>query len=156
MMPKAVDLVNQKPREAADVFESIHAVMHVFRSQQYRALRDGPHDVTHMESKVLAFFAGRPGATQSELVAHSGRDKGQVARLIGGLKARGLLEARVDEADRRNVRLQLTRDGRAVQQVLQRQGRRLADLAVKGLSATERRELVALLDQVRANLESSP
>jgi DNA-binding MarR family transcriptional regulator len=156
MMAKPVDFVNQNHAEAADdVFECIHAVMHVFRSQQYRALRGGPHDVTHMESKVLGFFARRPGATQRELVAYSGRDKGQIARLIGGLRARGLLEARADEADRRNVRLQLTRDGHVVQEMLQRQSQRLADLAGKGLSAAERRELVALLDRVRVNLESS-
>jgi hypothetical protein len=47
------------------VFEIIHAVMHLFRSGQHRVLRGGPHNVTHMESKVLGFFAGHPGATQS-------------------------------------------------------------------------------------------
>jgi DNA-binding MarR family transcriptional regulator len=157
MMTKSVDVVNQTAAQAAeDVFESIHAVMHVFRAQQYRVLRDGPHGVTHMESKVLGFFARRRGATQSDLVAHSGRDKGQVARLIGGLRERGLLEARADEADRRNLRLHLTREGRAAHHTLQRQGRRLAAVGVNGLNAAERRELVALLNRVRVNLESAP
>jgi DNA-binding MarR family transcriptional regulator len=157
MMPKEVDHVNKKAGAAPDdVFEAIHAVMHLFRSRQYRGLQAGPRDLTHLEAKVLGFFARHPGATQTELVAHSGRDKSQLTRLVSGLKERGLLAAQPDERDRRSSRLQLTPDGRTVQQVLQRQSRRLANAAVSGLSAEERRRLVALLDKVRANLEAAP
>ncbi len=155
-MRKSVDHVNKTGVEPVDdVLESIHAVMHLFRSRQYRSANDGPHDLTHMDGKVLGFFARHPGATQSDLVAHSRRDKGQLARLIAGLKDRGLLEAEPDAADRRSVRLTLTAAGRAVQQTLLRQRRRLADAAVSGLTAAERRQLVALLDRVRSNLESA-
>lgn len=160
MLRKSIDKVNQTARaiDAAagdDVFESIHALMHLFRAEQYRVLRGGAHDVTHMESKVLGFFARNPGATQSALAAHSGRDKGQLARLIAGLKARGLLSALADEADRRNVRLKLTVDGRTVQRTLQRQGRHVSERVVNGLSDAERSQLVALLNKVRANLEDA-
>jgi DNA-binding MarR family transcriptional regulator len=156
-MRKSVDHVNQVDEGGAasadDVFEAIHTVMHLFRSEQYRVLRDGPHDLTHMESKVLGFYVHHPGATQSDLSAHSGRDKGQLARLIKGLKDRGLLEAHADEQDRRNLRLHATADGRQVQQTLQRQARRVSGVAVGGFSAEERRQVVALLHRVRANLE---
>lgn len=156
-MPKPIDPVNQIEREggADDVVEAIHAVMHLLRTEQHRALRGGPHDLTHMESKVLGFFVRRPGATQRDLAEHSGRDKGQLARLVGGLKARGLLDARADEADRRNVRLHPTADGRAVDLALRREGRRASERAVAGLGADERRQLVALLGKVRANLENA-
>ncbi len=159
-MHKSVDFVNQvgsapaaTTATADEVFEAIHTVMHLFRSEQYRVLRDGPHDLTHMESKVLGFFVRHPGATQSDLSAHSGRDKGQLARLIKGLKDRGLLEAHADEQDRRNLRLNATADGRQVQQTLQRQARRVSGVAVGGFSADERRQLVALLNRVRTNLD---
>ena len=156
-MRKQVDLVNQVGAAPADeVLEAIHSVMHLFRAQQYRVLRDGAHDLNHMDGKVLGFFSQHPGATQSDLALHSGRDKGQLARLIAGLKERGLLEARADEADRRSVRLQLSDQGRAVQQVLQRQRRRLAEAAVAGLTADERAALLALLGRVRGNLETAP
>jgi DNA-binding MarR family transcriptional regulator len=156
IMRESIDHVKQVGEgtaSAEDVLEAIHAVMHLYRSEQYKVLRDGPHDVTHLESKVLGFFARRPGATQSDLAAHSGRDRGQLARLVKGLKDRGLLNGEPDPEDRRNLRLQLTADGRQVQQALQRQGRRAAAVAAEGLSADERRLLLALLDRVRANLE---
>lgn len=141
---------------AEDVFEAVHSVMHRYRSAQYRALRDGTDDLTHMDGKVLAFFAHRPDATQKDLVEHSGRDKGQLARLIGGLRERGLLDARPDAADRRHVRLSLTTDGRSVLQALQRRARKLSEQAVADMGADERRQLVALLLKVRANLENAP
>ncbi|RJF92649.1 MarR family winged helix-turn-helix transcriptional regulator [Noviherbaspirillum saxi] len=154
-MRKQVDNVNQISADAADeVFERIHTIMHLYRSQQYRALRDGIHDLTHMENKVLGFFARHPGATQSDLVMHSGRDKAQLARLIRGLKDRGFLEAGADAADRRSVRLQVTSAGQAVFRHLQQQGRHLSHIAVKGLSEEEKQVLVSMLDRVRSNLES--
>lgn len=155
-MRKKIDNVNQSarnnPAADEDVLELVHTVMHQYRSQQYQVLRDGPHDITHMESKVLGFFARRPGATQSELAEHSGRDKAQLARLIKGLRERELLAGEADPADRRNLRLTLTPDGQSVLRTLQQQARRLAAQAVAGMTAAEQQQLAALLQRVKANL----
>ena len=151
-MGRSVDSVNKdRTAGADDVLDQVHGLMHLVRAQQFQAVRG----VTHLEGKALGFFARHPGATLSELVAHSGRDKGQLARLVGGLRERGLLEARVDEGDRRNVRLQLTEEGLAATQALRRQARRLSTLAVQGLSEAERQQLSGLLERVRANLEAA-
>ena len=156
-MPRnPVDNVNKNPEDAPqEIFDSIHAVMHLFRAGQYRAFRDGPHPLTHMEGKLIGFFARRPDATLSDLVAHSGRDKGQLARLIKTLKDQGFLEASEDQADKRSVRLRLTAEGRAIHQTLRRQSSRLAKLAIKGLEPSDCERLVALLARVKANLEQA-
>lgn len=154
-MRKTVDIVNKLgDAPAEDVLEAIHGLMHLFRTQQYRAVRDAPAGLGHMEGKVLGFFARHPGATQSALVAHSGRDKGQVARLVATLRERGLLEARADEADRRTTRVRLTAEGAALQQALRRQARRLSAAALADFSDAERRQLQAYLARMRANLEA--
>ena len=156
MMHKSVDKVNRKDIPADEaVLELVHAVMHQFRAQQYRALEGAADGVTHMEGKVLGFFARHAGATQSELAQHSGRDKAQLARLIKGLRDRGLLACEADENDRRNVKLSLTTAGQSVQRVLQQQARLLDAQAMAGLSPAERRQLVALLQRVSANLDST-
>jgi len=144
----------EKSRTDADILELVHELMHEYRSLQYRFLRDGPHDITHMDGKVLGFFGRHPGATQSDLAEHSGRDKAQLARLIKGLRDRDLLTGEVDESDRRSVRLALTADGQAVQKALRQQAKRLGDKAVAGLSAKEKEELATLLQRVKSNLES--
>ena len=162
-MRKPVDNVNHvdsasasvaKPSPAEAVIELVHAVMHQFRSRQYQVLRDGAHDVTHMESKVMGFFSHHPGATLSDLVAHSGRDKAQLARLVKGLRERALLVGEADAVDRRNVHLRLSDAGRAVQAALRGEARALNTQAVDGLSAQEQAQLIELLGRLKANLDA--
>lgn len=163
-MRKSLDNVNHSPaagrgepprapRDEDDVLELVHQLMHLYRARQYQVLRDGPHDVTHMESKVLGFFGRRPGATQSELAESSGRDKAQLARLIKGLRERGLLDGEPDAQDRRQVRLRLTEAGRLVIDQLRQQAQELAERAVTGMDAAEQAQLRGLLLRVHANLE---
>lgn len=155
MMEKSVDNVNHSShsdRSSDQPLELIHTVMHQVRSQQYQVLRDGAHDITHMESKVLGYFSHHPGATQSDLARDNGRDKAQLARLIKGLRDRGLLAAQADDTDRRNVRLTLTAQGAAVLGALRQASDRVAARAVAGLTAEEQGQLVALLRRVQQNL----
>jgi DNA-binding MarR family transcriptional regulator len=154
-MRNKVDKVNQKdPSPALEVLERVHEIMHLYRSAQQRSLRAGPHDLAHMEIKVLGFFARRPGATQSDLAAHSGRDKAQLARLVRGLRDRGLLEAVADEADKRSTRLSLSEEGKAMFAALHVHDGALAEAALAGIPETERATLLDLLARVHANLEA--
>lgn len=163
-MAKAFDNVNQpaaKPTPPGgasgaggdEVLELVHTVMHQLRSQQYQAMREGPLALTHMESKVLSYFGRLPGATQSDLVQHSGRDKAQLARLIKSLRERGLLAAEADEADRRHLRLRLTAEGQGLLRTLQQRTRKVNAQAVQGLSGVEREQLRGLLQRLKDNLE---
>ena len=155
IMRKTVDQVNQNPPSPAlEVLERVHAIMHLYRSAQQRGLRAGPHDLAHMEIKVLGFFARRPGATQSDLAAHSGRDKAQLARLIRGLRDRGLLEAKADEMDKRSTRLALSEAGKEMYAALHRHDGALAEAALEGIADEDRATLLDLLERVRANLEA--
>jgi len=159
-MQTKVDQVNQNgarpaARSADDVLESMHAITHLYRSAQHRSLRGGPNDLAHMEVKALGFLARHPGATQSELVAHSGRDKAQVARQIRALRERGLLEAEADEQDRRSSRLSLSAEGKAVHAALHSNDGRLKELALAGFTEEERDVLLGLLSRVRTNLQAT-
>ena len=159
MMRKSVDNVNHvdsasRPSPADAVIDLVHTVMHQFRSRQYQVLRDNAHDVTHMESKVMGFFSHHPGGTLSDLVSHSGRDKAQLARLVKGLRERGLLVGEADATDRRNVRLRLSEAGREVQRALRAEARTLNARAVEGLDAQDQARLVELLERVKANLDA--
>lgn len=152
-MEKEVDSVNHiSSSQENEVFETIHAIMHLYRAQQYKSLRGTAHELTHMENKVLGYFARHPGATQRDLALRSGRDKAQVTRLVQGLREKGLIEARADEADRRSSRMFLTPEGEAVHAALREHGAQLATQALAGLDEQERAQLGALLLRVQANL----
>ena len=149
-MTKQVNKVNQSEQ----VFDAVHSIMHLFRARQLRGLRDNPHELTHMEYKALGFFSRHPGATQGDLVAHSGRDKAQLARLLKGLRDKQLLDATADEADRRITRLTLTPQGQKVFHSLNELGQQTAANAVTGMTAEQLTQLQGLLQQIRANLEA--
>ena len=156
MMRKVNDNVNHLRTPPQDeVLDLVHAVMHRYRAQEYQVLRGGPHDITQMESKVLDYFGSHPGATQSDVSGHSGRDKAQLARLIKTLRDRGLLTGKTDETDRRSIHLTLTADGQSVLRALRQQTQRLNAKAVAGLSKAEQRQFAELLQRVKANLDST-
>ncbi len=156
MTDSADDLAPGPVEPADEILESIHAFRRLFRALQHRAIRGGPHhELTPMESRVLRFLGRHPGATQSELVNHSVRDKGQMARLISALRDRNLVETRVDDADRRVHRLYLTPEGKDIDASVQCRRRALARVAVKGMTLGDQQALVELVDRLRANLEAS-
>lgn len=138
-----------------DVLEALHTVTHALRSGLQRARPDGQHGLTPLELRALSYFARHPGATPSDLALHSGRDKGQLARLLGALKERGLLQSEADPDDRRAQRLSLTAVGAEQVQAMQAERRRLAAHVAAGLDAAERRELVRLLALVEARIRDA-
>lgn len=155
MMPQLIDNVNKKAVPLAEeVFEHIHALMHLHRSQLLQSLRNSERDLTHMEGKALGYFARHPGATQSDLALHARRDKAQIARLIAGLKDKQLLAVLPDAQDRRNQPLELTPAGLALHESLSVQGRKLARLGLSSLSTVEGQQLRELLAKMRARLET--
>lgn len=149
-----VESVNQKSgRISEDVLHSVHQIVHLARSDFHRQLRGKPYDLTHQEAHLLRFFSLNPGATLSDLVEALGRDKGQLARLVRSLREKGILSRQKDAGDRRNVRLSVTPRGRAIHQSLHEEFLRLSELAVKGLTTAQRKELIAILGRIQENLE---
>lgn len=152
-MRHKVDKVNQSGDVSPDaVIEALQAVVHAARARHQEALKDAGTELSPFEGRVLGFFARNPGATQRELAEHSGRDKGQLARLITGLRERGLLEAQADEADKRITRLYPSPAAQRLHQSLMRQRHKLAMAALDGIDEAERRALIALLQRMRQNI----
>ena len=148
-MRESMDNVNRRD----DVLELVHAVMHQVRARQHQELRAGA-ELTPLEWRVLRFFGRQPGATQSDLAAHSGRDKAQLARLVKGLRERGLLEMVEDEADRRHVCVSLSAQGDALYRQVKLLDRRMTAQAVTGLDTQDTRLMSDLLERVRDNLRA--
>lgn len=148
-----VDKVNKmSPTRDHEWLEALHDLMHLARSMQRR---DMPDDgLQPMEGRALGFFVRHPGSTQSELVLHAGRDKGQIARLIAVLKDKGLLVGEPDAQDRRVMRLYPTDTALQLHARVVERRRQIAARAVTGLSATERQELLRIIGRMQANLRA--
>src|SRR5450830_319929 len=104
--------------------------------------------------QALVFFVRHPGASQSDLVQHSGRDKAQIARLIKSLLGSGHLQASPDPADRRSQRLSPTPSGLALHGQLHQARRQALARSLTGLDAGELGQLLGLLKRLRGNLSA--
>lgn len=131
--------------EHDEVLDALQALMHAHRRHMHQALRAQDGGIGPMEARALGFVARHPGASASDLVAHSGRDKAQIARLLQQLQDRGLLARQADPDDGRRQRLVLTDSGRAAQRVMGRARGRFASTVTAVLSDAERAQLLALL-----------
>jgi DNA-binding MarR family transcriptional regulator len=84
------------------------------------------------------------------------RDKGQLAKLINALKAKGYLIAKTDDIDKRQIRLELSKAGAEVQRQLRARTQQLADKACLGLSAKHRQDLMDSIEHMTKNLKNAP
>ncbi len=141
-----------------DALDHIHALMSHFKSHMHQAMRGcessgDPEGISMMEARALGFFSRHPASTSTDLVAHSRRDKAQIARLVKSLVERGLIEGRPDERDGRVVRFEVTAEGKSVQKTMQQHRKKFGDRLTAGLTASEREQLGALLGKIRKELE---
>ncbi len=126
--------------------------MHLIRSRQYQVFRHCPYQLTPMEGQIVEFFGCHPGATLSALAEETGRDKGQLARLIKALREYGLLTPAASGPDKRAIPLQLSREGEKVRRVLREELEEATALAVSDFNASDRTLLFHLLTRLRTNL----
>ncbi len=113
----------------------------------------GRHGVHAGQQFVLACLWHEDGLTPAELARRVGTSPPTITRMVARMEGAGLLERRSDAGDRRLVRVFLTPRGRELEDVLNRELSELSEVALEGLSPTERADLVRYLRKVRENLE---
>lgn len=132
-----------------EVLDRLHTLMHGLRRHLQEAMRHDGEGLGPMEARCLGYFMRHDGATQSELVQHSGRDKAQIARIVKALHERGLLRSCPDPDDGRSQRVSVTAGGQALQRKMQLHRARFEKSMTSGLAEGERATLLALLDRLQ-------
>lgn len=138
-------MVNQI--DDATLLELFHELVHAFRTTLQTAIAGDESGLAMMEARALGFIACHDGATAGDLAKSSGRDKGQIARLLGELVVRGLV-VRAEGSDRRTHTLHLTTEGKSVHRRLERRHRRAAAAMFASFSPAERATLAELLGRL--------
>lgn len=91
----------------------------------------------------------------SELARALGHDAGATTRLLDQLEQRGYLNRKPHEQDRRALRICLTASGAALCRRLNACRKQAMDMALSGLKANERRQLLDYLQRVLATLRQA-
>jgi len=102
---------------------------------------------------VLNVLGAREGAIQQEIGSAMGIDPSTMVSLIDELESAGLAKRRPHPKDRRARTVVITPKGRRLLERGRRMSAQVEDEVLRGLSASERRELLTLL---RRALSSAP
>jgi len=109
------------------------------------------HGVVAGQHAILArLWASDAGQAPGDLARSLDLTTSAVTSLAGKMEAAGLLERASDEAH--PVILQLTRRGRDLEKIFDREMRRLGERALASLDEAERIQLTRLLRELRANV----
>jgi DNA-binding MarR family transcriptional regulator len=138
-----------------EVLDRLHTLMHGLRRHLQEAMRHDGEGLGPMEARCLGYFMRHDGATQSDLVQHSGRDKAQIARIVKVLHERGLLQSCPDPDDGRSQRVSVTADGQTLQRKMQLHRARFEKAMTAGLAEGERATLLALLDRLQEQVREA-
>lgn len=146
---------NPAANPADDVVDQLDALLFAFRGEMHRLMREAELVLSPMELRVLLHVARRPGCTAGDLARHSGRDKGQLTRLIQHLEQERLIWREAHAEDRRAQCLFTTEAGEAIHARMRAERRALAKSLLSGLDAGEQAQLAQLLGKLRAGRPSA-
>src|SRR5690606_37009004 len=131
-----------------EILNLVNAIERRSTARMQRLLREAGLGLAAMEARTLRFVARHPGCTQMEIVRASGRDKAQIARVIGTLRERELVDRPVEGSGRRAQPLALTPAGAAVHARAESLRADTARELVGALDPDERGQLEALLGRL--------
>lgn len=141
------------PPSAQATLEALMGVFAGVKRALHHALRDSGTPPP-MLLRLLQLCQRQPGITQQALAQQTGRDKGQVARMVKDLLADGLVERTPDPDDGRRQRLSLTPAGRRAVQHFERAEAEVAGWLFDGVALSERAALLDRLVALRQRLDA--
>jgi len=134
------------------VLDALHDVTHAYRSHMRQALHALALPLTANELRVLLFVGHHPLCTHKDVVAHTGTDKAQVARMLQQMEAEQWLERVPHPLDKRSRCLRLSARGRSAYETLREQRRQVGLHMLQGSQDGQQRQLLALLRHMQSNL----
>ncbi|KGG91283.1 MULTISPECIES: MarR family winged helix-turn-helix transcriptional regulator [Comamonas] len=140
---------------AAEVFEVLHDLLHLFRARLLESLEAVQPGLTFNEFRILMHTGRHPGITQKELVEHSHTDKAQMARTLAQLQDKGWLERSASEADKRVRCLQLSTRGQQLFDQLRSRREQIATELLSDFPAAQQALLHDLLLQARDSAQAT-
>jgi len=105
---------------------------------------------------LLNVLESRPGANQQEIGTAMGIDPSTMVQLIDSLEGAGLAKRRPHPKDRRAREVVITAKGRRLLDRARQSANQVQDEVLRGLTAPERRQLLALLRKALSAAPAQP
>lgn len=138
--------MSTKSNEVLNAFISLRREVALLRAYHVKDLEFGHNQISVLYRLSLS------DATMGELSDHTLSDKGSMTRTVSLLEKDGLVQRTADKNDRRVYNIKLTTKGRTYALQAQKIKDAIGSELDKCLNATERRQLVALIEKITTQL----
>ncbi|GAA6186620.1 helix-turn-helix domain-containing protein [Aliiglaciecola sp. NS0011-25] len=135
-----------------DLRESIFGLAQAYRTHIKDAVNANELGLNGMHVRCLHTIAKLPQCTANTIVQQLGKDKAQIARLIKDMIAKGWLEKKSSEQDKRSQILTLSKSGAQLQQQLSHLEKNLEESITAGLTTQEVEDFQRVSTKMLANL----
>jgi MarR family transcriptional regulator for hemolysin len=109
-------------------------------------------DLTATQSLVILTLLDKEGVIQGDLARTLGIRAVTLGGIVDRMEAKGWLERRPDDKDRRAKRIWLTKKGRALEKVIRRSLKRVHDVAIEDIPGERVDQLFETITTIRTNL----
>lgn len=130
--------------------ESMFLTNHAWRNELDRRLR--PLGFSHSRWLLLLHLSRHDGCTHSELAQHMGIEAATLVRSVDHMEQKGLLKRCGSETDRRVKHLHLSDEGKKVVENIRSYAADLRKEVLEGLSQTEIKTALDVLNNIRSKL----
>ena len=106
------------------------------------------------QPKVLDYLKDRDGAVQKDIAKGCHIEPASLSTILGGMEKKGLIIRRMQEDNRRNLKVYLTDRGRELGAEITKNCSEIEEAALAGFSEEEAEKLQSYLTRIYKNLEA--
>lgn len=138
-------------KEKKNLLISLSKLSKMYRAEVKTEMSDS--DFSPNELDLITFLSNNEMDTSKEIADSLGLSKSLIARSVDSLVAKGFLETRVDETDRRYIHLVLTDQAKSIAERLRNRRKQFIASMTEGISQEQFAQFEWALEKMIANVE---
>lgn len=136
------------------VFHSIESTIKEYRKYAQKNISEAIPDMTIDQGLVLLFLNEYPEMTQKEIAELVFKDNASMTRMINTMVKKNYIKRSMNASDRRRYKLEITKKGKEVLNILPPIIHHNRNSSLKGISKNEQAQLQAILNKIRLNCQN--
>lgn len=138
-------------KEKKNLLISLSKLSKMYRAEVKAEMSDS--DFSPNEFDLITFLSNNEMDTSKEIADSLGLSKSLIARSVDSLVAKGYLETKIDEGDRRYIHLVLTDEAKPIADRLRNRRKKFIASMTEGVSQEQFAQFEQTLEKMIANVE---
>lgn len=139
-----------------EILELVSELSWTYRAEMRRVAAQDELQLAPFQHEVIGLLGRNPGVTPNLLSELTGRDRGQITRLLAELEKMGLVRREKSPMDRRSILLSLTEKGDTLFEGVLKKRANMARIMLQQFDDAQQKALADMLSKLILSLKSKP